>query len=70
MNRHGPHVGHTSRLPRVERLALRDAATAGPWRASALFPTRIVTMNPIGQFHVAYATRIRPNSAGGGAGSW
>jgi len=38
-----------------------------PWSASSILQRRIVTMNPFGQFHVAYATRICPDDFGG---SW
>src|SRR6266542_4315331 len=42
-------------------------ASYGSWRALATFSSRIGTTNPIGQFHVAYATRICPSAL---YGSW
>src|SRR6266511_3569952 len=42
-------------------------ASYGSWRALTTFSSRIGTTNPIGQFHVAYATRICPSAL---YGSW
>src|SRR6266511_1598578 len=42
-------------------------ASYGSWRALTTFSSRIGTTNPIGQFHVAYATRICPSAL---CGSW
>src|SRR6266511_559538 len=42
-------------------------ASYGSWRALTTFSSRIGTTNPIGQFRVAYATRICPSAL---YGSW